>query len=47
MVDYIISNNVALLLAKGLAIEDHLSKHTAKNFHVHLALMLMCKQNLL
>ena len=46
-VDYAILNDTALQLAKGLAIEDHPPRRTAKNFHAHLALMLTCQQDLL
>ena len=46
-VDYVILNDVALHMAKSLAIEDHPPKRTAKNFHAHLVLMLTCQQGLL
>ena len=42
-VDYVILNDVALHMAKGLVIEDHPPKHAAKNFHAHLALTLSCQ----
>ena len=45
--DYVILNDVSLHMAKNLAIEDHPPRHTAKNFHAHLALMQNCQQNLL
>ena len=46
-VDYIILNDAALHMAKGLAIEDHPPRCTAKNFHAHLALTLTCQRDLL
>ena len=46
-VDYVILNDVALHMAKSLAIEDHPPKRMAKNFHAHLALTLTCQQGLL
>ena len=41
-VDYVILNDLALHMAKGLVIEDYPSRRTAKNFHAHLALTLSC-----
>ena len=41
-VHYVILNKVALHMAKGLTIEDHPSRRSAKNFHAHLALTLSC-----
>ena len=41
-VDYVILNDVALHMAKGLAIEDHPPGCTAKKFHARLALTLAC-----
>ena len=45
-VDYVILNDVALHMAKSLAIEDHPPKRKAKNFHAHLVLTLTCQQGL-
>ena len=45
--DYIILYDVALHMAKSLALEDHSPRRMAKSFHVHLALMLTCQQGLL
>ena len=44
---YVILNDIALHMAKSLAIEDHPPKCKAKNFHAHLALTLTCQQGLL
>ena len=42
-VDFIILNDVALHMAKGLTIEDHPPRCMAKNFHAHLAHSLSCQ----
>ena len=44
---YVVLNDAALHMAKGLAIEDHPPKCTTKNFNAHLALTLTCQQDLL
>ena len=46
-VNYVVFNDVALHMAQSFAIEDHASRHKAKNFHAHMALTLTCKQALL
>ena len=42
--DYVILNDMALQLTTDLVIEDHPPKQNAKNFHAHLALLLMCRK---
>ena len=37
---YVVLNDAALHMAKGLAIGDHPPSRTAKNFHAHLAVMI-------
>ena len=41
-VDYIILNEVTLQMAQSCIIKDHSPRYNAKNFHVHMALMLTC-----